>query len=42
MLPLPPVEKYSRTSLSQTRSFRITAYLEVNLVPVLTWNYDNS
>ena len=33
---------YSRTSLSRTRLFRIPAYLEVkNLVPVLTWNYDN-
>ena len=31
------VQKYSRTSLSRTRLFRITAYLEVkNLVPVLT------
>ena len=28
--------KYSRTSLSGTRLFRITAYLGENLVPVLT------
>ena len=34
--------KYSRTSLSRTRLFQITAYLEVKIWSlVLKWNSDN-